>query len=61
MYSANEVGYIALQCPRTEVYHVLSEGALVEVLDEHGQACAPGAIGRVVVTPLHNFAMPLFR
>ena len=61
MYSANEVGYIALQCPRSEVYHVQSEGALVEVLDEDGQACAPGAIGRVVVTPLHNFAMPLFR
>ena len=61
MYSANEVGYIALQCPRTEVYHVQSEGALVEVLDANGRACAPGAIGRVVVTPLHNFAMPLFR
>jgi len=25
------------------------------------EACAPGEIGRVVVTPLHNFAMPLFR
>jgi phenylacetate-CoA ligase len=33
----------------------------VEVLDDDGRACSPGQIGRVVVTPLHNFAMPLIR
>ena len=61
MYSAQEVGYIALQCPDHEHYHVQAESVLVEVLDEQGRACAPGAIGRVVVTTLHNFAMPLIR
>ncbi|MDP2241830.1 MAG: hypothetical protein Q8K18_16955 [Burkholderiales bacterium] len=60
-YSADEVGYIALQCPVHEHYHVQSEGLLVEVIDEQGAACAPGAVGRVVVTALHNFAMPLVR
>jgi phenylacetate-CoA ligase len=34
---------------------------LVEVLDDSGAPCAPGQAGRVVVTPLHNFAMPLLR
>jgi phenylacetate-CoA ligase len=34
---------------------------LVEVLDERGAPCPPGKIGRVVVTALHNFAMPLIR
>ena len=61
MYSAQEVGYIALQCPGHEHYHVQSECVLVEVLDDSGVPCAPGQIGRVVVSDLHNFAMPLVR
>ena len=61
MYSAEEVGYIALQCPKHEHYHVQAETVLVEVLDEHGQPCREGETGRIVVTDLHNFAMPLLR
>ncbi len=61
MYSAVEVGYIALQCPEHEHYHVQMEAALVEVLDARGNACAPGEVGEVVVTPLHNYATPLIR
>lgn len=61
MYSATETGYIALQCPEHEHYHVQSEGMLVEVLDDRGMPCAPGETGRVVITTLHNFAMPLIR
>ncbi len=60
-YSANEVGYMALQCPEHEVLHVQSEGVVLEILREDGQACEAGEVGRVVVTPLHNFAMPLIR
>lgn len=61
MYSSQEVGYLALQCPEFEHYHVQSEVALVEVLDDDLRPCAPGEVGRVVVTPLHNYAMPLLR
>ena len=61
MYSADEVGYIALQCPDHDHYHVQSEGVLVEVLRDDGSECAPGETGRVVVTALHNFATPLVR
>jgi phenylacetate-CoA ligase len=60
-YSAKEVGYMAIQCPEREQLHIQSEVALVEVIDDAGRPCAPGQIGRVVVTPLHNFAMPLIR
>jgi phenylacetate-CoA ligase len=60
-YSAREVGYIALQCPGHEHYHVQAENLLVEVLREDGAACRPGEIGRVVLTTLHNFVMPLIR
>ncbi len=61
VYSTREVGYVALQCPDHEHYHIQSEGIVVEVLDDHGESCAAGEVGRVVVTPLHNFAMPLIR
>ena len=61
LYSSNEVGNIALQCPGSGLYHVQSESLLVEVLDPHGMPCAPGETGRVVVTALHGFAMPLLR
>ena len=60
-YSAQEVGYMALQCPDHEHYHVQAESALVEVLDDKWQPCRPGEWGRVVVTPLRDFAMPLIR
>jgi phenylacetate-CoA ligase len=60
-YSTREAGYLALQCPDTEHYHLQSESVLVEILDTAGRPCAPGEIGRVVVTPLHNLAMPLLR
>lgn len=61
MYSSQEVGLIALQCPETGLYHLQSESLIVEVLDDAGQPCAPGEIGRVVITDLHNFATPLIR
>jgi phenylacetate-CoA ligase len=61
VYCCEELGYIAAQCPRYEHYHVPSETIPVEILDEQGRPCAPGQVGRVVLTPLHNFAMPLIR
>jgi phenylacetate-CoA ligase len=60
-YSCNETGYMAIQCPSGTNFHVVSESQLVEVIDPSGRLCGPGEIGRVVVTPLHNFAMPLLR
>jgi phenylacetate-CoA ligase len=60
-YSAQEIGYLALQCPDHPHYHVQGEGVRLEVLDEAGNPCAPGETGRVVVTSLHNLATPLIR
>ncbi|HLJ21965.1 MAG TPA: hypothetical protein VKU84_17290, partial [Stellaceae bacterium] len=61
LYRAEEVGPLALQCPGHEHFHIQSEQALVEVVDNQGRDCAPGEAGRVVATPLNNFAMPLLR
>lgn len=60
-YSCCELGFIALQCPEHEHYHVQAENVWVELLREDGSPCAVGETGRVVVTPLHAFAMPLLR
>jgi phenylacetate-CoA ligase len=60
-YSAEEVGYIALQCPKHPHYHFQSENVLAEILDPAGKPCRPGGVGRLIVTGLHNFVMPFVR
>jgi phenylacetate-CoA ligase len=60
-YSSQELGYMALQCPESEHYHVLSDSVVLEVVDEQGQPCPPGEPGRVLLTSLHNYATPLIR
>ena len=61
MYSCQEAGYLALQCPDHPHYHVQSENVLLEVVDDDGRACMPGQVGRVLITSLNNFATPLIR
>ncbi len=61
VYSSQELGYIALQCPVSGQYHVMAENTLVEVLDAAGNQCAAGETGRLVISSLHNFATPLIR
>ncbi len=61
IYSAQELGIVALQCPDVPVYHTMAESVLVEVLNDANVPCAPGETGRLIVTPLTNFATPLIR
>jgi phenylacetate-CoA ligase len=61
IYSSREFGTIALQCPENGHYHVMSESAFVEVIGRDGKPCAPGHVGRLVISKLHSFAMPLIR
>ena len=61
VYSSQEVGYIALQCPVSGLYHVMAESLIVEVLDADGAPCGDGEVGRVVITDLRNYATPLIR
>ncbi len=61
IYSAQEAGAIAIQCPDHPHYHIQSESLYVEILDQKGKPCKPGQTGRVVLSTLHNFATPLIR
>ena len=60
-YTAAETGAMAYQCREGGRWHLQSEKSIIEVLDADGHPCAAGETGRVIVTPLHNFAMPLLR
>ncbi|MBA2933136.1 phenylacetate--CoA ligase family protein [Sphingomonas sp. CGMCC 1.13654] len=61
VYSSTEVGYIAMQCPQSGLYHVMAETLIVEVIDDAGRPCREGEVGRIVVTDLNNHATPLIR
>jgi len=60
-YSCEEVGMIALQCPLHDHLHALSPHVLVEIVDENNNHCVPGVPGRVLVTNLFSYAMPIIR
>ena len=59
-YGLNEIGSVALRCEAGR-YHVNAEHCLVEIVDETGSPCKAGEKGRILVSGLTNFAMPLIR
>ena len=61
LYSSAECGLIASDCPAGNVMHAQSELCRVEILDRNNKPARVGAWGRLIVTPLYNFAMPLIR
>jgi len=61
VYSSQEVGLIALQCPHHDHYHLMQDMTFTEILRDDGTPCAPGEIGHVVVTDLFNPVYPLIR
>jgi phenylacetate-CoA ligase len=53
---------VAQTCPDNPgVHHVVSELVIAEVVDDDLRPVAPGEPGRVLLTDLTNFAMPLIR
>lgn len=60
-YAAEEFGLIGYACPRCNNYHLTHEGLFVELLDDEGAPVRIGETGRIVVTSLYNYAMPLIR
>lgn len=59
-YGSAEAGHVAGEC-RAGNLHVFSFASKVEVLDLAGHPVPPGVDGRLILTPLHNYAMPLIR
>jgi phenylacetate-CoA ligase len=59
-YGAAETGRVAWECSHGKL-HVFSFSHVIEVLDSNDRPVRPGEVGRIVITPLHNLAMPLIR
>jgi phenylacetate-CoA ligase len=59
-YGCGELGPIAYSFPEGAL-HIMALNVWVEVLSPTGEAVAPGESGDLVVTDLHNRAMPLLR
>jgi len=59
-YGSRDGGQIAQECKEHNGLHIFSENVVVEVLDDNNQPVKEG-IGRIVLTLLHNYTMPLIR
>ncbi|WP_111495980.1 phenylacetate--CoA ligase family protein [Marinobacter bohaiensis] len=60
-YGCEEVGLIACECEQHNGMHLNLPHVYVEFLDANDEPVAPGEPGKIVVTDLNNFAMPLIR
>ncbi len=60
-YGCEEVSLIACECERHAGLHVNEEHVWVELLRDDGTPCGPGEDGRIVVTELINYGMPMLR
>lgn len=55
-------GSVAQSCPENnEVFHINTELVFLEVVGENGKQVALGERGKIVITDLHNYAMPFIR
>lgn len=59
-YGSSENGIIAFQC-REGNMHIMSDHLCVEFVDDEGHPVKNGEAGRIVITDLNSFAMPLIR
>jgi len=60
-YGCEEVSLIACECERHNGLHINAEGIYLELLRSDGTPTASGEPGRIVVTDLVNWAMPILR
>jgi phenylacetate-CoA ligase len=60
-YGCEEVGLIAVECEKHKGMHINSPHIILECVDEQGQQVPSGTSGKLVITDLNNFAMPLIR
>lgn len=60
-YGSREVGDMACNCKKDEGLHLNIFHHYFEILDDERKECRAGEFGKVYVTTLNNFSMPLIR
>ena len=61
LYAASESKYIAIKMPERDQMVVMDDLNIVEVLDENDRAVGAEQEGRVVLTNLYNYILPMLR
>jgi phenylacetate-CoA ligase len=59
-YGSREVASLAGEC-KDGLMHIFSFNNLIEILDENNRPVKDGEEGKIIVTNLHNYSMPLIR
>lgn len=59
-YATSEHASLAAECPRGQ-RHVFENVGIIEVVDDDGDPCPPGEVGRLLLTTTTNSLMPLVR
>lgn len=60
-YGATEYAVSAATCSSSPGYHINDDFCFTEILDDNNNPVEQGASGRLVVTGLYNYSMPLIR
>ncbi len=60
LYGCAEFNRLAFQCDRQSGLHMITDGAVIEIIKD-GENVDYGEPGEIVVTGLYNYAMPLIR
>lgn len=61
-YSTEELGVLANECSNTKKHHINTASYKIEILDlNEDRPAKDGEVGRIVVTDLFSYAMPLIR
>jgi len=61
VYGSREFGTIAQECMAHQGLHISAENVFVEILDEEGNPCKPGKLGKIIITDLDNYCFPFIR
>ena len=60
-YGSWEVPAIASECSEHCGYHIAAENVIVEAVNDKGKPVPVGSEGKILVTSMHNYAMPFIR
>jgi phenylacetate-CoA ligase len=60
-YGSREIGLIACQCSEARYYHVNMQRVYLEIVSNNYDQVGPDESGKVIITDLGNYGMPLIR
>ncbi len=60
-YGGRDSGFIAHECPEAQGMHITAESIILEIIDQDGNALAPGQKGEIVITHLDTHEFPFIR